>query len=162
MYSAINFSRASSCIVGKSNIFYKSHLEKVGGFRKFGQNMSEDNIIGQAIWNQGLRHCMTTDFAYQPLGSLSVIAYFKRRSRWTRVRKYAVPAATILEPITESLICGALGAYGMSRVLGISPILVYCLHIAYWIVNDFFIAYTLYPWPLSKLHLYALGIINYI
>lgn len=157
LYSAINFSRASSCIVGKSNLFYKENIDRVGGFKNFGQYMSEDNIIGQAIWNQGLRHEMTGDFAFQSLGELSVVAYFKRRSRWTRIRKYAVPIATLLEPVTESLVCGVFGAFSISKLFGFNWGLIYFFHMMYWMTNDFAIAYTLYPWPLSNLYYYVCG-----
>lgn len=124
--------------------------------------MSEDNIIGQAIWDQGFRHEMTRDFAYQPLGSLSVTGYFKRRSRWTRIRKYAVPIATVIEPVTESLVCGLLGAYSVSQLFGVNPYVVYGIHLGYWMLQDFLIAYTLYPWPLAKLHVYVAGNIQMI
>jgi len=157
MYVAINASRLSSCIVGKSNIFYKSHIDKIGGFENFGQYMSEDNIIGQTIWNQGFKHYMTEDFAYQPLGSLSVIAYFKRRSRWTRIRKYAVPIATILEPVTESIVCGLIGAYSVSKLFHVSAFLVFSLHMLFWMFTDFIIAYTLHSWPLFRIHHYVAG-----
>jgi ceramide glucosyltransferase len=37
-----------------------------------------------------------------------------RRVRWLRVRRYMVLAATMLEPTTESIICGLLGSFGFS------------------------------------------------
>ena len=43
--------------------------------------------------------------AVQPLGDMSTEAYFARRARWLRVRKWTVPAATLVEPGTESALC---------------------------------------------------------
>ncbi|MCJ1440982.1 MAG: hypothetical protein MMC23_001468 [Stictis urceolatum] len=63
----------------------------------------------------------------QPLESTSLRSYAARRARWLRVRKFTVPAATLVEPATESFLATALGAYGLTSVpwvytrLGIEP-----------------------------------------
>ena len=43
--------------------------------------------------------------------------YCERRTRWLRVRKYAVIAATILEPGTESFLCSFIGGYGFVSIV---------------------------------------------
>ncbi|RUS23313.1 LOW QUALITY PROTEIN: hypothetical protein BC937DRAFT_88276 [Endogone sp. FLAS-F59071] len=117
MYLAINFVAVASCVMGKSNLYRRSVLNRAGGLAAFGKYMAEDNLIAEAIWKQGLRHEMTCDTACQSLGAMSPEDYWLRRSRWVRVRKYIVTAATIVEPFTESIVCGLIGSYGFSRLL---------------------------------------------
>ncbi|KAJ2958769.1 hypothetical protein NQZ79_g5657 [Umbelopsis isabellina] len=140
MYIAINYVAVASCIMGKSNLYRKSDLEKVGGLKQFAQYMAEDNIIAEALWAQGLKHVMTCDMAQQSLGTLSSRDYCLRRSRWVRVRKYIVTAATLVEPITESIICGIMGAFGYGMRFGLSPYLFFLGHWIAWFTVD----YTLY------------------
>ncbi|KAJ3155380.1 hypothetical protein HDU86_004282 [Geranomyces michiganensis] len=113
MYVTINKIAVASCLIGKSNMFRRSDLVSLGGLENFGKYMSEDNIIGEALWAKGLRHAMTTDLAYQTLGELTVVDYFLRRARWIRIRKYATTVATLLEPLTESIVNGLLAAWGI-------------------------------------------------
>ncbi|KAJ1553714.1 hypothetical protein HK405_007126, partial [Cladochytrium tenue] len=89
MYTVINKVAVASCVVGKSNMLRKSTVERIGGLPQFGKFISEDNIIGQAIWSQGLRHVIPADLAYQRLGRSGAEDYLQRRCRWTRIRKYA-------------------------------------------------------------------------
>ena len=52
----------------------------------------------------------------QPVANTSLISYIDRRTRWLRVRKFTVPAATLVEPGTESLLCSAYGAWGLTTL----------------------------------------------
>lgn len=86
----------------------------------FARYIGEDNMIGLALWH----HChgrmaLSGDFVVQPLKSAenSVKSYFDRRVRWLRVRKYMVLLATLVEPTTESLVCGVLGTYAILTFL---------------------------------------------
>ena len=106
MYLVINYFHPASCLVGKSNIFYKSDLDYVGGLEYFGQFLAEDNTIGQALYDIGVRHDTALDLAFQTLGATSLSDYFQRRVRWSRVRKYCVTASYLLEPFTESVVLG--------------------------------------------------------
>lgn len=137
MYLAINGVGIASCVMGKSNLYRRSDLDRVGGLEKFGKYMAEDNIIGEALWHQGLRHSMSADTACQALGSISIRGYCGRRARWVRLRKYIVTAATLVEPITESIVCGLMGAYGFQQVLGTSVPLFLGVHWTWWFVNDY-------------------------
>ncbi|KAJ1952014.1 Ceramide glucosyltransferase, partial [Dispira parvispora] len=116
MYLAINATGAASCVVGKSNVYYKKQLEEVGGLESFSSYMAEDNTIAQFFWKRGWKHRMTADRAEQSLGVMTVRDYFVRRIRWTRTRKYNVTFATIVEPFTESILCGIFAAYSFHRL----------------------------------------------
>ena len=146
MYVAINFLSIAPCIVGKSNIFRKSDLNRAGGLKIFGCYMSEDNVIGTALWNLGLKHRMTRDMAYQSLGTHGVSDYFNRRARWIRIRKYAVSEATAVEPFTESIVCGLMAAYSFTRLFPEwfpNPVLFFIVHMIIWICFDFIIMYNM-------------------
>ncbi|KAI8384042.1 glycosyl transferase family 21-domain-containing protein [Blakeslea trispora] len=143
MYLAINGVGIASCVMGKSNLYRRSDLNRVGGLEAFGRYMAEDNIIGEALWHQGLRHRMSADTACQALGSISLKGYCGRRARWVRLRKYIVTAATLVEPITESIVCGLMGSFGFYRLFGISPAQFLMVHWAWWFLNDYYLYYLL-------------------
>ncbi|KAI8611244.1 glycosyl transferase family 21-domain-containing protein [Chytriomyces sp. MP71] len=136
LYTMINKLRMGSCVIGKSNMFRKSDLEFVGGLAYFGKFMSEDNIIGQSIWKVGKRHVIPGDVVYQPLGSGGLKDYFKRRARWTRIRKFTVLGATIVEPFMECVLNGVLGAFGFWVFFGVPRLWFFGWHLCYWLLVD--------------------------
>ncbi|KAH9813147.1 family 21 glycosyltransferase [Melampsora americana] len=115
-YIAINSVAVESCIVGKSNLFLRSDLERSTRLRNcrvqkgshlnshqaepikedhfialetFSQFLGEDNMIGKTLWEElDLRHSIGDDLAGNMVGELSLSAYVRRRVRWIRVRKY--------------------------------------------------------------------------
>ena len=140
-YTAINTVAVAPCIVGKSNMFRRSHLNALTsalntsttstssnvGINHFSYNICEDHLIGDLLWrgtvpdsnpdvptrfkNHGL---VWGDLAIQPIAGMSVAAYIARRVRWLRVRKFTVTLATLVEPGTESFLCSAYGAFAVS------------------------------------------------
>lgn len=141
MYTAINTVLIAPCIVGKSNMFRRSHLEyltapsptnphqRYPGIDYFSDNICEDHLIGDLLWKNKVReekelgerwakHGMVFgDFAFQPVANMSVQAYLARRVRWLRVRKFTVLLATWVEPGTESILCSLYGAWGVTTSL---------------------------------------------
>ncbi|GJN75629.1 hypothetical protein PLICBS_009734 [Purpureocillium lilacinum] len=136
-YGAINAVGIAPCIVGKSNMFRKSHLDqvttesqnpilkkgenKLTGVDHFSYNICEDHLIGDLLWrsdipghwNHGL---VWGDLALQPQAGMSVMAYIGRRVRWLRARKFTVLAATLVEPGVESLLCCAYLAFALTTL----------------------------------------------
>lgn len=148
MYLAINQVGLASCVMGKSNLYRRSDLDKVGGLEAFARYMAEDNIVGEALWHQGLRHSMSADTACQVLGKITPAEYGRRRARWVRLRKYIVTAATLTEPFTESIVCGLMGAVGANIVLSghgyqFSIPAFLTLHWLAWFANDYWLYRTL-------------------
>ena len=89
-------------------------------------DVSEDAPEAQITWgNHGLLPPHPSSLCTQPVANTSLISYVDRRTRWLRVRKFTVPMATLVEPGTESLLCSAYGAWGLTtlpwcnRALGI-------------------------------------------
>ncbi|KAK3351148.1 hypothetical protein B0H65DRAFT_108821 [Neurospora tetraspora] len=137
-YGAINAVGLAPCIVGKSNMFRKSHLDafttvssnpllrssdstRGTGIDFFSSYICEDHLIGDLIWrssspgykNHGL---VFGEVAVQPMAGMSVAAYIARRVRWLRVRKWTVLAATLVEPGVESLVCCAYFAFAVTTL----------------------------------------------
>ncbi|SPO06114.1 related to ceramide glucosyltransferase [Cephalotrichum gorgonifer] len=137
-YIAINTVGVAPCVVGKSNMFRKSHIEALTdpaknpdlprdkrdhpvGIDYFSDYICEDHLIGDLLFrshipghaNHGL---VLGDFAIQPLEGTSVAAYVGRRVRWLRARKWTVLAATLVEPGVESLICCAYLSFALTTI----------------------------------------------
>ena len=138
-YTAINTVVIAPCIVGKSNMFRRSHLNHLTfgkGIDYFSENICEDHLIGDLLWRGTLppallppqcqshsgpgrkfqigNHALCFgDLAVQPLANMSILSYIARRVRWLRVRKFTVTLATLVEPGTESFLCSAYGAFAL-------------------------------------------------
>lgn len=134
-YTAINTVLIAPCIIGKSTMFRRSHLNSLTqnqGIDFFSQNICEDHLIGDLLWKQKIpeerkqskterevwgKHALVFgDLAVQPMANLSVPEYWSRRVRWLRVRKYTVTLATFVEPGTESFLCSLYGAYAVTTL----------------------------------------------
>lgn len=134
-YTAINTVAVAPCIVGKSNMFRKSHLDALTstsdshspGIDFFSQNICEDHLIGDLLWRKSIpaekegekwgKHALVFgNIAIQPMAGMSIKEYVARRVRWLRVRKWTVTLATLVEPGVESLLCSAYGAFAFTTL----------------------------------------------
>ena len=71
----------------------------------------------QLTWrNHGFLPPHPSNLCTQPVANTSLTSYIDRRTRWLRVRKFTVPLATLVEPGTESLLCSAYGAWGLTTL----------------------------------------------
>ncbi|KAF9029240.1 hypothetical protein BDZ89DRAFT_1133137 [Hymenopellis radicata] len=168
MYLAINAVAVDSCVVGKSNLYRRSDVERLNGslkpmakqvpedtpaigrgFPAFGRFMAEDNMIASALWHElDLRHDLSCDVVRNVVGKMSLKDYILRRARWIRVRKHMVLSATILEPFTESVVVSAIGAASFKHLLGI-PVLPFVLfHYIAWLSVDLDVYASLAGHPL--------------
>lgn len=107
-------------VIGKSNLYRKSDMEKCGGMRQFAKYMAEDNEIGKSIMNLGKTHCIAHELAYQSMGQLTFSEFLFRRIRWIRIRKYCVPNATFIEPFTECFLHSFISSILFSEFFHIS------------------------------------------
>lgn len=134
-YTAINTVAIAPCIVGKSNMFRRSHLNYLTsgsssyspGIDYFSENICEDHLIGDLLWRKKVpceiagekwnKHGLVFgDLAIQPMAGMSVPEYIARRVRWLRVRKWTVPLATFVEHGVEPLVCSAYGAFALTTL----------------------------------------------
>lgn len=157
-YSAINTVGVAPCVIGKSNMFRKAHLDtytqpshnphlapsdaaRGTGVDFFSSYICEDHLISDLLWNAPIPADTTTtttttdpktppppprpfgnhalvpgDLAIQPVAAVPVRAYWARRVRWLRVRKWTVLLATLVEPGVESLLCNLYFAYAATTL----------------------------------------------
>lgn len=66
--------------------------------------------------NHGFLPPHPSNLCTQPIADTSLVSYIDRRTRWLRVRKFTVLVATLVEPGTESLLCSAYGAWGLTTL----------------------------------------------
>ncbi|KAG2150184.1 glycosyltransferase family 21 protein [Suillus cothurnatus] len=172
MYLAINTVSIESCVVGKSNLYRRSDLERVNGSLKprthaesnddqnctrglaaFGKFLAEDNMIASALWHElNLRHDLSCDVAHNAIGKMSLSDYVWRRVRWIRVRKHMTLAATIMEPLTENLVASSIAAASLRYLFGI-PIWLFLVvhHTAwYWVDLDVYESLAGHPLPADR------------
>lgn len=168
MYIAINILALESCVVGKSNIYRRSDVDRLDGSLKphtgnspdlpterglkaFGKYMAEDNVIASAIWHElGLAHDISSDVAYNTIGDMSLKDYILRRVRWIRVRKHMVLSATLLEPWTESIALGIVTALSIRSLFGIPCLLFLVCHFSAWLLVDLDIYRSIAGHPLPQ------------
>ncbi|AOW01472.1 YALI0B09669p [Yarrowia lipolytica CLIB122] len=114
--------------------------EENTGLQQFAKYIAEDNMIAEALWGEGGRTAMTSDSVVQPLAKVTLAGYVQRRVRWLRVRKFMVLAATLLEPTTESILCGIIGSVGYSLIFkgGYFSWPFFFIHMALWCLSDYF------------------------
>ena len=154
MYIAINTVSVESCVVGKSNLYRRSDIDRLNaslvpirlqttlesrehGLHAFGKYLAEDNTIASAIWHElGLRHDLSCDVARNVVGNMSFFDYVWRRVRWIRVRKHMVLTATLLEPFTESVALSIIGSLSGRFLLNIPIPLFTILHFVLWLSLD--------------------------
>lgn len=156
MYIAINTVGIESCVVGKSNMYRRSDIERINGsltpvreqvarrhgigeygLPAFGRFLAEDNMIAAGLWHElGLRHDMSCDVARNVIGNMSFFDYVWRRVRWIRVRKRMVLLATVLEPFTESVVASIMGATCFKVLFGVTPSIFVPLHFTLWLAVD--------------------------
>jgi len=170
MYLAINTVAVESCVVGKSNLYRRSDLERVNGSLKpirsndpnakqeglcglaaFGKFLAEDNMIASAFWHElGYRHDLSCDVARNVVGNVSFWDYVWRRARWIRVRKHMVFTATMLEPFTESIMLSTIGALSSRFLFGLSPLILIPLHFIILLMVDLDVYTSLAGHPLPQ------------
>lgn len=146
-----NATAIESCVMGKSNMYSRDNIGSLTspsptlqkspdppkGLAGFGPFMAEDNMIALSLWHElGLKHAMTSDVALEFTGSLTLQAYIARRARWLRVRKKMTLPATIMEPFTESIVCGLYGSWAIAQLIGASRLAIFLIHMVLWLIVD--------------------------
>lgn len=126
----------------------ESQLASKGAARplaRFGIFLAEDNMVGLSLWRPplSLAHVLLDgDVARMSVGDVKSIGdYLRRRIRWIRVRRHMVPAATFIEPFTESILCGLIATWALRNVW--SP---WFSVQAGWLLSTTFFIVHLYVW----------------
>jgi ceramide glucosyltransferase len=93
-----------AAVIGKSTLFSRELLERVGGLGRLSCVLAEDFILGKMFENAGHRVVIAPTVLESPNAGLSVRAAFARHLRWAMLRWRLRPTAALLEPLTSPLL----------------------------------------------------------
>lgn len=93
-----------AAVIGKSTLFSRRLLERVGGLSRLSNVLAEDFILGKMFEHAGHRVVIAPTVLESPNAGLSLRAVFARHLRWSMLRWRLRPVAALLEPLTSPLL----------------------------------------------------------
>jgi ceramide glucosyltransferase len=93
-----------AAVIGKSTIFSRNLLERLGGLARLSCVLAEDFILGKMFETAGHRVVIAPTVLASPNAGLSLRAAFARHLRWSMLRWRLRPTAALLEPLTSPLL----------------------------------------------------------
>jgi ceramide glucosyltransferase len=130
--SAIGF----PCVIGKSMMFTRTVMERMGGILSLKDYVAEDYTSGRKVIGLGLRVVVMSEPVTQHIGDYAFEIFWNRHVRWGRIRKLQSPPAFFIELMLGSLVSGILGALVFRHLYGV-PIQIFLpLHLLYWLSCD--------------------------
>jgi len=102
--SALPTLTGDAAVIGKSTLFSRAALEKLGGLTRLSCVLAEDFILGKMFQNAGLPVVIAPTVLENPNRDLSLSAAFARHLRWAMLRWRLRPAIALLEPVTSPLL----------------------------------------------------------
>lgn len=140
-----------NCPTGMSALMRKHLLDEVGGIKAFGQYLAEDFFFAKSFTNRGWKISLSSQPAWQNSASsndtLSTLSC--RIERWIKLRLAMVPQWTILEPFSECILLGFLGAMSISFLLALNPFAIFIFHVFIWLLCDYNLLYIIQNGPLT-------------
>jgi ceramide glucosyltransferase len=107
--SASVFADRALCI-GKSMAMRRGVLARLGGFRRVGDVLGEDHVLGRVFEQAGWRVVTSMDPVENRNVDCTVRRTFERHARWAKMRRAVAPAAFAIEPIASPALVSALAA----------------------------------------------------
>lgn len=98
------------CVVGKSMLFRREHLEAIGGFSFLGQFLAEDQVFAEEMRRRKLRIAVSGVPVDNVLGRLTVPQFAKRHVRWARIRRRIAIGGYIGELLLNPTALALIGA----------------------------------------------------
>ena len=93
-----------AAVIGKSTLFSRAELNRLGGLARLACVLAEDFILGKMFQNAGLRVLIAPTVLSNPNLDLTLRATFARHLRWAMLRWRLRPLAALLEPVTSPLL----------------------------------------------------------
>jgi len=90
-------------LVGKSALFSRRKLERLGGLRRLSDVLAEDFVMGKTFSRAGGRIIVAPTVLENVTRTMTVRAMFARQLRWSMMRFRVLPLAAALEPLTSPL-----------------------------------------------------------
>jgi ceramide glucosyltransferase len=91
-------------VIGKSMLFRKSTLERLGGFESVANLLAEDYVIGKMFQHAGYTIRVAPTVIDNVTTATTLRAHFDRNRRWAMLRWRIRPFAYFLEPVTSPLV----------------------------------------------------------
>ncbi len=95
-------------IVGKSMLFKRDTLEKMGGFERFHHFLAEDHIMGETFHRQGYRVSTNAVWITNINRHTGILSMIRRLSRWSIMRYQQKKLLYITEILTNPLFFAVL------------------------------------------------------
>jgi len=125
-----------NCATGMSALMRKEVLDKAGGFAAFGIYLAEDFFFAKTMQDHGYHVVISSQPAAQNHGESSITYFQNRISRWAKLRAAMVPHTILVEPISECMMGGALGAWASYLLFRTDPVVFYLVHVLCWFLSD--------------------------
>lgn len=140
-----------NCPTGMSALMRKSLLDEVGGIKAFGQYLAEDFFFAKSFTDRGWKISISSQPALQNSANSSdtLTTLNSRIQRWIKLRLAMVPQWTLLEPFSECMLLGVLGAISISFLWAINPLIIFICHILIWFSLDYKLFCTIQDGPLT-------------
>jgi len=116
---------------GHAVLFRKADLEAAGGIGRLDDGPCDDNALSSALDAGGRLRLLPISITRR-IGRRTWTETYFRHLRWKNCSKAHEPVGFLLEPLTGGLCFNLLGAYALSRMLGMSPVGGLGLSMAIW------------------------------
>ncbi|HYQ40661.1 MAG TPA: glycosyltransferase [Polyangiaceae bacterium] len=102
--SALPTLSGDAAVIGKSTLFSRAALDRLGGLSRLSCVLAEDFVLGKMFQNAGQRVLIAPTVLESPNRDRSLRSAFSRHLRWSMLRWRLRPAAAMLEPLTSPLL----------------------------------------------------------
>jgi ceramide glucosyltransferase len=132
---------------GKTMLWRRDDLDRVGGLRRLAQELAEDAASTKVVRDAGKRVRLVDGPFGQPLGPRSVGEVWKRQIRWARLRRDSFKLCYAPEVFSSGLLPMLLGGVA-ADIANISPLGGAVIAGAVWYGGEAALSYAA-RWPLS-------------